>query len=193
MRRSTSLLLVLALMVGMAGCSDKSASQPKPRADAAVDRPPPPPPPPKPSAEASSSEAKPQPPVAPVQSPTPTVTPPAPALTPAAPPTASTQFAVSLATGVSLAQTGPEGTMMLFSVDYEVTLGAPATAGYLWVIERAHGNAAKVEEKLASKGTLQTGMVTGWKPEDGPFRCHLEDHQGHRVSESIEMPQTDGG
>jgi hypothetical protein len=99
------------------------------------------------------------------------------------------QFPIRLATGVALAQTGPEGTMMLFSVDYEVTQGQPATSGYVWVIERAHGQPTKVEAKLAAKGTLQGGMVVGWRPEDGPFHSHLEDRKGNRVSESIEMLQ----
>jgi hypothetical protein len=85
-----------------------------------------------------------------------------------------------------LAQSGPEGTMMMFSVDYELE-GRPNTSGYIWVIERAHGAAAKLEVKLAEKGTLETSLTVNWRPENGPFHSHLEDRQGHRLSESIEM------
>ena len=99
------------------------------------------------------------------------------------------QRPIQLATGVALAQTGPEGTMMMFSVDYEVAQGEPSTSGYIWVIERAHGNAGKVEVKLTPKGTLRAGMTVKWKPEDGPFYSHLEDRKGNRMSESIEMLQ----
>jgi len=79
--------------------------------------------------------------------------------------------------------------MMMFSVDYEVAQGEPSTSGYIWVIERAHGNAGKVEVTLTAKGRLTAAMVVKWKPEDGPFHSHLEDRKGNRMSESIEMLQ----
>ena len=75
---------------------------------------------------------------------------------------------------------------MMFSVDYELQ-GESNAAGYIWVIERAHGAAAKVEVKLTAKGTLMTSLTANWKSEDGPFHSHLEDRKGNRVSESIEM------
>jgi hypothetical protein len=99
------------------------------------------------------------------------------------------QLSIRLSTGVALAQTGPDGTMMLFSVDYEVTQGGPNASGYLWVIERAHGASAKLDVKLTAKGTLETAMTEKWRPEDGPFHSHLEDRKGNRLSESIEMLQ----
>ena len=113
---------------------------------------------------------------------------------PPSPPSSSSptgQESIALSTGVALPQTGPEGTMMLFSVDYEVQ-GEPNTSGYVWVIERAHGKPARIDRKLSKKGTLEGGMLTGWRPEDGPFHSHLEDHNGQRVSESIEMFVTGG-
>jgi hypothetical protein len=113
---------------------------------------------------------------------------PAPASNPSPPPTVAQQ-SIQLATGVALAQTGPEGTMMMFSVDYEVAQSQSSTSGYIWVIERAHGAAAKVEVKLTAKGTLETALTVNWRPENGPFHSHLEDWQGHRLSESIEMLQ----
>ncbi len=81
--------------------------------------------------------------------------------------------------------------MMMFSVDYEVQ-GEPNTSGYVWVIERAHGKPARLDHKLEKKGTLQAAMVTGWRPEEGPFHSHLEDRSGRRLSESIEMLVTGG-
>ena len=81
--------------------------------------------------------------------------------------------------------------MMMFSVDYEVQ-GEPSSSGYVWVIERTHGKPAGINHKLSKKGTLEAAMVTGWRPEDGPFRSHIEDRHGHRLSGSIEMLQTGG-
>ena len=57
---------------------------------------------------------------------------------------------------------------------------------------RAHGNPARIDRKLSKKGTLEAGMIKGWRPEDGPFHSHIEDRQGHRISESIEMFQPAG-
>jgi hypothetical protein len=99
------------------------------------------------------------------------------------------QPSIQLATGVALAQTGPEGTMILFSVDYDFVQGQPDSSGCVWGIERAQGAPGKAEVKLTAKGTLQAAMEVKWQPENGPFHSHLEDHQGHRVSESIEMLQ----
>ncbi|MEN6452069.1 MAG: hypothetical protein ABFC96_16385 [Thermoguttaceae bacterium] len=125
-------------------------------------------------------------------------TPPALAPAPAAPavappqPASTAASSVALSTAVALPQTGPDGTMMMFSVDYEVS-GQPAAEGYVWVIERAHGEAAKVRVALKNKGNLVAPPMTkGWRPEDAPFHCHLEDLRGNRVSESIEMPVTGG-
>lgn len=106
-------------------------------------------------------------------------------------PSRVTQPSIMLSTGVALAQTGLDGTMMTFSVDYEVQ-GELNTAGYVWVIERAQGQPARGNHQLARKGTLQAVIATGWRPEDGPFRSHLEDQRGNRVSESIEMLPTGG-
>jgi hypothetical protein len=119
----------------------------------------------------------------------PAVQPAAPATVPSPPPTAAPQQSIQLSAGVALAQTGPDGTMMMFSVDYEFAQGEASSSGYVWVIERARGNPAKVEVRLKAKDTLTTAIGTGWRPEDGPFHSHLEDSKGNRVSESIEMQQ----
>jgi hypothetical protein len=93
---------------------------------------------------------------------------------------------IVLKVGVALPQTGLDGTMMMFSVDYEFVQGEPNSSGYVWVIERAKGSPEKIEVKLAGKGNLPTGMPQ-WRPEDGPFQSHIEDRNGNRLSESIEM------
>jgi hypothetical protein len=95
-------------------------------------------------------------------------------------------LSIQLSTGVALPQTGPEGTLMSFSVDYEVGQADPSSAGYVWVIERAHGAAHKQKAQLAKKGNLMV-LIQGWQPEDGPFKSHIEDAKGTRLSESIEM------
>jgi hypothetical protein len=182
---------ILAFAVlAIVGCSENSGPTPKPRTNASVGRPkpPPPPPPPPPPATAVTGESPLQRPAAMPQSPT-TTQPAAPTTAPSPLPSApvTAQNSIQLATGVALAQTGLDGTMMMFSVDYEVAQGQPDTSGYIWVIERTHGPAAKVEVKLTAKGNLMTKLPADWRPENGPFRSHLEDRQGHRVSESIEM------
>ena len=96
------------------------------------------------------------------------------------------QTPIRLATGVALPQTGPEGTLMSFSVDYQFTAGEPSPAGYAWVIERAQGAPARQPVRLERQGTL-TALLPGWRPEEGPFRSHLEDAGGNRLSASIEM------
>ena len=54
------------------------------------------------------------------------------------PPSAGTnQTSIQLSAGVALPQTGPDGTLMSFSVDYEFAQGEPSTDGDFWVIERA--------------------------------------------------------
>jgi hypothetical protein len=102
------------------------------------------------------------------------------------PPTAPAQLPIQLSTGVALPQTGPEGTLMGFSVDYEFAQGEPNAEGYVWVIERARGAAAKQKAKLSQKGNLMA-LIQGWQPEDGPFKSHIEDSKGMRQSDSIEM------
>jgi hypothetical protein len=195
MRRWSEMALIASVALAVAGCTENST--PKPTGGTSLDRParplPPPPPPPSSSATDAVKETPQQPVVvpqaaqpsaSPVQPSPQPLTPPAPAPAPSLP----AQMPIHLATGVALAQTGPEGTMMMFSVDYEVE-GQPNTSGYVWVIERGRGNAAKIAVKLSSKGNLVTPTGVNWRPEDGPFHSHLEDRNGKRLSESIEMLQ----
>jgi len=102
-----------------------------------------------------------------------------------APPTGAAS--VHLSTGVALAQTGLDGTLMSFSVDYQFVAGqADATTAYLWVIERAKGDPVRQPVRLSSQGALQI-LVPTWRPEDGPFQTHLEDARGNRLSESVSL------
>ena len=158
MQRWFHAMLLSLVVMGIVGCSDDSASNVKPKTDASVvqPKPPPPPPPPPPSPTDVSGAASPKEPAPTVQQPVATPQQPAPAVTPAPsppPPAAVAQLSVRLATGVALAQTGPEGTMMMFSVDYEVAR-PPNSEGYIWVIERGTAKPGKVEVKLSAKGNL---------------------------------------
>lgn len=94
--------------------------------------------------------------------------------------------AVRLSTGMALAQTLPEGTMMGFSVDYVAAGALPATR-FVWVLQRREGDPIRIEVPLKSSGTLQTFVP--WLPEDGPFQCHLEDGQGTAISDSLALRQ----
>jgi hypothetical protein len=88
---------------------------------------------------------------------------------------------IRLSLGVSLPQTGPEGTLMSFSVDYEMQI-EPSNATYVWVIEREQGKPAKIQRSLTKKKDRLIALVPGWRPEEGPFQAHLEDKHGKRLS-----------
>jgi hypothetical protein len=222
MRRALSLAVVSAMLLGLGCSGDSTpAPGPKAaaplRAPVQQPKPLPPPPPPNlsPAASPKSPEAAPKSPPPAVKpddssrkssgfhlrppgggpsTAPPSLAPSKPGFSPSSPPSSSSptgQHSIALSTGVALPQTGLEGTMMMFSVEYEVQ-GEPNTAGYFWVIERAHGKPAKLERKLAKKGTLMAALQNGWRPEDGPFHSHIEDRSGHPLSESIEMLQTGG-
>jgi hypothetical protein len=199
MRQWLQIAVVLALVLWMVGCTESSTPVPGQKSGGAATQAQPSSPPPAAPAAAPAAPAAPTAPIAPAAEATPagkeaTPSPPATPAPPAAPapsmpssplPTASTP-SIRLYTGVALPQTGPEGTMMGFSLDYQFEQGEPSPEGYVWVIERAHGQPAKQQVKLSRQGNLAT-FVQGWRPEDGPFHTHIEDHKGNRVSESIEL------
>jgi hypothetical protein len=141
---------------------------------------------------AKPQAAPPPPPVEPsVVPPTATVSqpPPLPAAKPQAAPSApsSSLPSIQLSTGVALAQTLPTGTAMGFSVDYEFTQGGPNPASqYVWVIEPGKGPPVKFPVRLSRQSTLQV-FVPKWRPPDGPFRSHIEDTSGNRLSRSIPL------
>ena len=94
---------------------------------------------------------------------------------------------IKLSAGTALAQSLPTGTAMGFSVDYKFTSGQPdPTAVYMWVIQTGDGAQVAKPMPLESRGTLQD-FVPQLRPENGPFRTHIEDQQGTRLSESLQM------
>lgn len=114
---------------------------------------------------------------------------------PTAPPTtaARADVAIDLSAALSLPQTGPEGTMMGFSVDYQFTQGQPQPSEtFFWVIQRAKGPPVKIAVQLKLKGNLSVMVVTGWRPEQGPFQTHIEDSSGRRVSETAPLSPMGG-
>jgi len=198
--------IVLVAAVGVwGGCSQQVAKEERSAVGKPGDeiglRPPPPPPselPPPPPPEALIPPAPPDMPGQEAEergNETPRSAEPSPPELPAAPPPAppvappapqAEQHTIALSTGVALPQTGPEGTLMSFSVDYEVIAGEPDPKGYIWVIERAKGPPLRQPVRLAKKGNLPI-LVPGWRPEDGPFHTYFEDQAGRRVSPTIEL------
>ena len=73
---------------------------------------------------------------------------------------------------------------MGFSVDYQFVGGRPGPSPYLWVIQSGSGKAAKQPVQLQPRGTLQM-FVLEFRPENAPFRTHIEDAQGNRLSPSL--------
>lgn len=172
MRRLLHYVAFLLPLLWLAGCTDNSTGGPAPKAASSASPttnpvPPPPPPPPGPPSPALPAPSS-----------------PAPLATPQS--AAPVRMPIRLSTGVALPQTGPEGTLMSFSVDYSFDQGEPNPSGYSLVIERTRGAPAKQSVRLARKGDLPV-LVSGWRPEDGPFRAYIEDLDGNRVSGSIDL------
>ena len=185
MRQQFLAVALSSMVLWLIGCSDGSTSRPNPTTDTSVDEPSPPPPPPllphpsstsgvPGSASTGQAIAQPQPPPSamPVVSEPQTLS--------------AGQQSIRLSAGVALPQTGPEGTLMSFSVDYEFTQGKPSSSGYVWVIERTHGVPARQSVQLAKQGNLPI-LIQGWRPEDGPFQTYMEDRSGNRLSALIEL------
>ena len=102
-------------------------------------------------------------------------------------PVAPIRYSIELNRGVALGQPGPEGTMMMFSVEYEFIVGGPDNPpNYVWVIERAKGGSVKQPVSLKNSGELNAA-ISGWRPDEGPFRSHIENSEGKRLSANIEM------
>jgi hypothetical protein len=85
-----------------------------------------------------------------------------------------TRAPVKLSAGVALAQTGPEGTLMSFSVDYRFLDGKPDKEGrYLWIIQPAVGDPLELPVQLKKKQDTLMRLVPEWKPDIGPFKTQL--------------------
>ncbi len=95
---------------------------------------------------------------------------------------------IQLKTGVALAQTLPDGTGVGFSVDYEFVEGEPRSGvEYFCVFDRAQGKPARIPLRLEQKGNLMLYPRPYWRPEEGPFRAHIEDRSGNRLSQTIDL------
>ncbi len=92
--------------------------------------------------------------------------------------TSDAQTEVRLSTGVALAQTLVDGTQMGFSVTYQFSGAEPKPSSkYVWVIQRGDGARVEIPAQImatSESGTLQT-FVGPWRPEHGPFKCHIEE------------------
>jgi len=77
--------------------------------------------------------------------------------------------------------------MMGFSVDYRIKgAGPPVQSRYVWVIEGQGGKVYRLPVKLDAQGNLML-VVPEWRPEDGPFRCRIQDQMGQIVSPTVDM------
>lgn len=92
------------------------------------------------------------------------------AVTPATP--TATAPRIRLSTGIALAQTLPDGTNVLCSIDYQwVSGGAQQGAEYVWVIELGNGHRMSGPANVAkARGTIEP-ILRGVKPDQGPFRA----------------------
>jgi hypothetical protein len=112
---------------------------------------------------------------------------------PQAPPVAAgaaATFPIRLSAGTSLPQTGPEGTLMSFSVDYQSAgYQPPGGARCVLVVER--GDRKRIEQpvEMTASGTWAL-FVQGWPPEAGPFQAHVEEisDTGSRRNVSATVP-----
>jgi hypothetical protein len=189
MRQWFHVTLLFSAILWAVGCSDNRTPTPSQKPVNTVTQPNPSPPPvsPQPSVPPGETGTAAVQPATTPQPPTPPASA-APAAPEPSPPAAARPAAIQLSTGVALPQTGPEGTLMGFHIDYEFVQGQPDSEGYIWIIERAHGAPAKQQVKVSGKGELYT-LVPGWRPEHGPFQSHIEDRKGNKLSESIELRQ----
>jgi hypothetical protein len=54
------------------------------------------------------------------------------------------------------------------------------------VIGRSQGGPARQQVHLSKQGNLPI-LIPGWRPENGPFQTHIEDRNGNKLSESIDL------
>jgi len=82
---------------------------------------------------------------------------------------------LDISKGQSLAQTGPNGTMMGFACDYRFRAGSRnAKSKYVLVVKDMNKKSAEVPFDLEDEGEF-AAFVDGWKPRDAPFEGHFEE------------------
>jgi hypothetical protein len=212
--RAAALLAAPLFLVAASGCTDlvadlMAAKPAPPQAPAAPSTAPPATVPATPSTPATTAgdsasfpSGGPQAtyPAAPTYTPPPTSPPAAPASpasgSPSPPPVTSTpppapasggDVDLHLKVGVALPQTGPNGTLMGFSVDYYLIAGSlheeARYSKFYWVIEGMEGFrlATQIPQLKQSDNLLL--LKDGWRPENGPYRCYVveERRDGKRI------------
>jgi hypothetical protein len=94
---------------------------------------------------------------------------------------------------VALPQLGPEGTLMMFSVDYRFKDFSPdANARYVWVIQPAKGDPLELEVTWQKRRErVLQAIAPQWRPENGPFKSYIDevaaDGSRKTLSESVDM------
>ena len=175
MRRSACVLLILVCATALDGCSSEYQVAPVPPAAEST------------AQTSSADKATAQPGEFAAEPVAAQAAPPA-AMPTTTPPPSSAGPAIRLSAGVALPQSLPTGTAMGFSVDYQFVQGSPETASrYVWVILGNQPEPVRQDVQLRPEGTLQV-FVPQWRPEHGPFRCHIEDGHGQRLSASLAFP-----
>jgi hypothetical protein len=82
-------------------------------------------------------------------------------------------LAIRLSAGTALPQTGPEGTIVGFSVDYRVTQGRPEpTSKFVLVVSGSGGKSVEQPLALKPEGTVEF-FTPQFRPEDAPFNARI--------------------
>jgi hypothetical protein len=91
----------------------------------------------------------------------------------AAPTSAQTAAAprIQLSTAIALAQTLPDGTSVLCSIDYQwVSSGVQTGVQYIWVIELGNGQRMSGPANVSKRSGTVQAILRGVKPDQGPFK-----------------------
>jgi hypothetical protein len=82
---------------------------------------------------------------------------------------------LAISQGQSLAQTGPNGTMMGFACQYQFRAGSrSAKSKYVLIVKNASKKSAEIPFQSEEKGEFDA-FVDGWRPADAPFEGHFEE------------------
>jgi hypothetical protein len=103
---------------------------------------------------------------------------------------AAATFPIRLSAGTALPQTGPEGTLMSFSVDYQAGgYQPPPGARCVLVVERGDRKRVEQPAEITASGTWAL-FVPGWPPQSAPFQAHVEEisDTGSRRNVSATVP-----
>jgi hypothetical protein len=91
---------------------------------------------------------------------------------PSSPAVTASATRIQLSTGVALAQTLPDGTSVLCSIDYQwVSGGAQQGVEYVWVIELGNGQRMSGPANVSKRSGTVQAILRGVKPDQGPFKA----------------------